>query len=193
MRVNREIRAPRVRVISPTGEQIGIITLNEALAKAEEFGLDLVEISPNSVPPVCKIVNFGKFRYEQTKRERESKKAQHQIKVKEIKLKPNIDTHDFETKMRHARSFLERGDKVKIACFFRGREMAHVEIGEKVVQQMCEALTDIATVETPMKLFGKSLTAVVAPDAKKKASKPKKGADEAISQTVLPVSPAVSG
>src|SRR5438552_806642 len=114
LKVNREIRAPKVRVISHTGEQVGIISLYEALAMAEEQGLDLVEIVPTSNPPVCKVMNFGKFRYDQSKREKESKKAQHQIKVKEIKLKPNIDLHDLETKTRHARDFLSGGNKVKI-------------------------------------------------------------------------------
>lgn len=166
-----------MRVISPTGEQVGVLTLSEALAMADELGLDLVEIAPNSIPPVCKIVNYGKYRYDQTKREKESKKTQHQIKVKEVKLKPNIDVHDFNTKLRHARSFIEDGDKVKITCVFRGREIAHPELGERAVKQMCEALSDIGVVEAPMKFFGKMLTAVIAPGAKKKkdggAGKPK--------------------
>lgn len=180
MKVNREIRATRVRVINSTGEQLGVLTLQEALVKADEAGLDLVEISPNSVPPVCKIVNFGKFRYEQTKRERENKKAQHQTKVKEIKLKPNIDQHDYDTKLRHAKSFLEKGDKVKVTCIFRGREIAHSEIGEELMKQMCKDLSDCGTIEAPLSFFGKMLTAVIAPGAKKKketgASKPKEGA-----------------
>lgn len=168
MRVNREIRAPRVRVIGSNGEQVGILTIYEAMAKAEEEGLDLVEISADSNPPVCKIINFGKFRYDQTKREKESKKAQHQIKVKEIKLKPNIDVHDLETKMKHAREFLSKGNKVKITCMFRGREMAHTQIGKKLVDECCTSLEDIATVETPPSIFGRLLTAVLAPGSKKK-------------------------
>lgn len=171
MRVNREIRAPKVRVISASGEQIGVITIHEALAKAEEDGLDLVEIVPDSNPPVCKIINFGKFRYDQTKREKESKKSQHQIKVKEIKMKPNIDENDRNTKMRHAREFIQKGNKVKITCVFRGRELAHVEIGEKLVEGCCAELEDIATLEAPPKIFGKMLTAVLAPGGKKKATK----------------------
>lgn len=174
MKVNREIRAPKVRVIGHDGEQIGILPLYEALEKAEAVGLDLVEIVPGSNPPVCKIINYGKFRYDQTKREKESKKSQHQVKVKEIKLKPNIDDHDFETKLRHAREFISKGNKVKISCMFRGREMAHPEIGEAVVRKFCELLEDVAATEAPMKLLGRTLTGVLAPGAKKKkeASKP---------------------
>jgi translation initiation factor IF-3 len=168
LKVNREIRAPRVRVISHTGEQIGIMALYEALAKADEVGLDLVEIVPTSNPPVCKIINYGKFRYDQTKREKESKKAQHQVKVKEVKLKPNIDEHDLQTKLRHARKFLEEGNKVKLTCTFRGREMMHTEIGEKIVRRFCDDLEDIATAEAPGKIMGRTLNIVLAPGAKKK-------------------------
>jgi translation initiation factor IF-3 len=174
LKVNREIRAPKVRVISHTGEQIGVLTLYEALAKAEQEGLDLVEISPNSVPPVCKIINYGKFRYDQTKREKESKKAQHQVKVKEIKLKPNIDDHDLQTKTKHAKDFIAKGNKVKITCTFRGREMAHPEIGEILVNKVLDDLEEIATPESPAKMFGRMLTVVLAPGGKKKkeAGKP---------------------
>jgi translation initiation factor IF-3 len=168
LKVNREIRAPKVRVISHTGEQIGIISLQEALSRAEEEGLDLVEIVPGSNPPVCKIINYGKFRYDQTKREKESKKSQHQIKVKEIKLKPNIDMHDLETKLRHARDFIVKGNKVKVTCMFRGREMAHPEVGEKLMRKFCADLEDIATLEAPLKMLGRILTVVLTPGAKKK-------------------------
>lgn len=172
MRVNKEIRAPRVRVIGANGEQVGIIALYEALRLAEDAELDLVEVVPNSNPPVCKVMNFGKFRYDQTKREKENKKTQHQIKVKEVKIKPNIGTHDLETKLRHAREFIEEGDKVKITCTFRGREMMHPEFGEKLINQMLEKLNDIAQAEAPAKMFGKMLTVVIAPSTKKKIAKP---------------------
>lgn len=174
MKVNREIRAPKVRVISHTGEQIGIISLHEALSRAEEEGLDLVEIVPGSNPPVCKIINYGKFRYDQTKREKESKKSQHQVKIKEVKLKPNIDVHDLETKQRHARDFILKGNKVKITCMFRGREMAHPEIGEKVVRAFCTDLEDIAMPESPIKLMGRILIVVLAPGGKKKKTEASK-------------------
>lgn len=175
MKVNREIRAPRVRVITHTGEQIGVLTLHEALARAQEEGLDLVEISSGSNPPVCKIINYGKFRYDQTKREKESKKAQHQVKVKEIKVKPNIDIHDLETKIRHAREFIVKGNKVKVTCMFRGREMAHPEIGEKHLRKLCEDLEDIAMIESPAKLFGRMLIVILAPGGKKKKEGAKQG------------------
>ena len=168
MRTNREIRAPKVRVISSTGEQIGILTPREAIQKAEDEGLDLVEIAPNATPPVCKIIDYGKFRYDQTKREKESKKASHQIKVKEVKVKPNINEHDLQTKMRHAKDFLEKGNKVKVSCMFRGREMAHKDIGERLVRKIVEDLKEVAVCETPMKMFGRFLTVVLAPHKNKK-------------------------
>lgn len=168
MKVNREIRAAKVRVISKNGEQIGVLSLNEAIALAEQEGLDLVEISSGSNPPVCKIINYGKFRYDQTKREKESKKSQHQIKVKEIKFKPNIGTHDLETKTQQIRDFLSSGNKVKVTCTFRGREMAHPEVGEKLMRALCEGLEDIATAESPLKMMGRMLLVVLAPGAKKK-------------------------
>lgn len=161
-----------MRVIGANGEQVGIIALYEALRLAEDAELDLVEVVPNSNPPVCKVMNFGKFRYDQTKREKENKKTQHQIKVKEVKIKPNIGTHDLETKLRHAREFIEEGDKVKITCTFRGREMMHPEFGEKLINQMLEKLNDIAQAEAPAKMFGKMLTVVIAPSTKKKIAKP---------------------
>lgn len=176
MKVNREIRAPKVRLIGQAGEQIGVVSLYEALALADEAGLDLVEISASSSPPVCKIMNYGKYRYDQTKREKESKKSQHQIKVKEVKIKPNIDDHDFQTKLRHAKEFLAKGNKVKITCTFRGREMMHSEFGEKLVKKFCDDLEDVAMVESSMKMFGKALTAVLAPGAKKKKETIKPGA-----------------
>ncbi|MFI0435435.1 MAG: translation initiation factor IF-3 [Parachlamydiaceae bacterium] len=178
MKVNREIRAPKVRLISHTGEQAGVVPLYEALAMAEEQGLDLVEIVPGSSPPVCKVMNFGKFRYDQSKREKENKKASHQIKVKEVKLKPNIDIHDLETKTKHAREFLTSGNKVKITCTFRGREMMHPEIGEKIVQKMCQDLEDISIAESPAKMMGRMLLVVLAPGAKKK----KEGAKQSVTE-----------
>lgn len=167
LRINRQIRAPKVRVIGSDGKQIGLLPIREAQSLAEQEGLDLVEISPNAEPPVCKIIDYGKFRYDQTKREKESKKAQVVIKVKEIKLKPNIDEHDFQTKLKQARTFLEKGNKVKVSLFFRGREMAYPELGEKVMQRMCEGLSDLGAIEAPSKLMGRALIAVIQPKAQK--------------------------
>jgi translation initiation factor IF-3 len=167
LRINREIRADKLRVITEGGEQLGILTLRDALAKAEEMGLDLVEIAPTAKPPVAKIIDYGKFRYHQAKKEKEGKKAQVQIKVKEIKLKPNIDTHDLETKMKRARDFLLKGNKVRLTIVFRGREMLHIDLGERVVQQFCQDLADVSTVEAPPKLLGRAMSTVLAPSGKR--------------------------
>lgn len=168
MRVNKQIRAPKVRLIDEQGQQVGVVFTSEALERAFDAGLDLVEVVATSTPPVCKIINYGKFRYDQTKREKESKKAQHQIKVKEIKLKPNINEHDLQTKTRQARDFLVKGNKVKVTCMFRGREMAHPEIGENLVKKVCDELSDAATPESVPKRMGRFLTVVLAPGVKKK-------------------------
>lgn len=167
MRINREIRADKLRVVLENGDQLGILTLREALTRAEELGLDLVEIAPTAKPPVAKIIDYGKFRYALAKKEKDSKKAQVQIKVKEIKLKPNIDTHDFQTKMKHARDFLTKGNKVRITCMFRGREMLHLDLGAKVVEQFCAELSDVSIVEAPPKLMGRSMSTTLAPSGKR--------------------------
>ncbi len=168
MRINREIRTPKVRVIDKDGNQLGILPVIEALSRAEQAEMDLVEIAPNAEPPVCKIIDYGKFRYQLTKKEKESKKSQHQVKVKEIKLKPNTDEHDLKTKLKHAREFILKGDKVRITCVFRGREMMHPEFGERIITKMCEDLADIASVEAGAKMMGRSLSVVLAPGGKKK-------------------------
>lgn len=170
MRINREIRASKVRVIDQEGKQVGVLTLPEALAKAEFAGLDLVEISPTAEPPVCKIIDYGKYRYQITKKEKEGRKTQHQVKVKEIKLKPNTDDNDIMIKAKHSREFLIKGNKVRITCVFRGREMQHPEFGMKVVQKICDDLSDVATPESEAKMMGRSLTVVLAPGVKKKVT-----------------------
>lgn len=170
MKINRQIRAPKVRVIDHEGNQLGVLNISEALVAAEQVGLDLVEISATAVPPVCKIIDYGKFRYQQTKKEKESKKAQHQSKLKEIKLKPNIDEHDVQVKLKKARGFIEDGDKVRVTCVFRGREILHTEYGQNIVNRFCEEMKDIASAESPAKMFGKSLSLVLAPAGKKKSS-----------------------
>ncbi len=170
MRINREIRAPKVRVIDSDGSQVGVVTLSEALTKSEQAGLDLVEISPNAEPPVCKIIDYGKYRYQLTKKEKEQKKTQHQIKVKEIKLKPTTDDHDLVVKLKHAREFIIKGNKVRVTCVFRGREMMHPEYGEKSVRRICDELADIASPESPARMLGRNLSVVLAPGAKKKVN-----------------------
>jgi translation initiation factor IF-3 len=166
LKVNTEIRSPKVRVITEDGEQLGILNINEALYKAEQMGKDLVEIAPNASPPVCKIIDFGKFRYQLTKKDKENKKAQHQVKVKEIKLRPNIDIHDLNTKITHAKDFLQKGNKVRIICMFRGRQMLHIDLGNKVLDSFIDQLKEFSSVEAPSKLLGRNLTAVLAPLAK---------------------------
>lgn len=167
LRINRQIRVPKVRVIDEEGGQLGVMGTREAQTLAQERGLDLVEVAPNAVPPVCKIIDYGKLRYDQTKKEKESKKAQHQVKVKEIKVKPNITDHDLKTKSKRAREFLEKGNKVKVTCMFRGREMAYPENGQKVVDRLIEDVADVSAVEAPAKLMGRNLFCVLAPAGKK--------------------------
>lgn len=178
MRVNRQIRAPRVRVIDKDGGQLGVLLISEALMRAEASGLDLVEISAGSDPPVCKIIDYGKYRYQITKKEKESKKSQHQVKVKEIKMKPNTDDHDLEVKTRHAREFIIKGNKVRLTCMFRGRELQHPEFGQKVVRRVIEDLSDVATPESPPKLLGRSLSVVLAPGATKKKANHQEAVEE---------------
>ena len=168
MRVNHEIRAPRVRLINEKGEQLGVVSIQEAVTFAKNADLDLVEVVSTSSPPVCKIIDYGKFRYDQTKRERESRKTQHHVKVKEVKVGPNISEHDFEVKLRQAKGFLEKGNKVKFSCMFRGREIAHPEVGRRLMARIVEYLEAVSMVETTPKLFGKFLTMVLAPIGRKK-------------------------
>jgi len=167
LKINRAIRAEKVRVISEDGGQIGVLNTKEAIRLAEEKGLDLIEISPNANPPVCKIIDYGKFRYQKTKKEKESKKGQHQVKIKEIKLRPNIDVHDLNTKINRAKEFLGKGNKVRVTCMFRGREMLHIDLGEKLLNKIIKDLEDIAVLEAPFKFMGRILTIVLAPRAKK--------------------------
>ncbi|MGC9448644.1 MULTISPECIES: translation initiation factor IF-3 [Cereibacter] len=164
-RVNERIRCPEVRLIGANGENIGVVTPSRAMMMAEEAGLDLVEISPNAEPPVCKIMDFGKFKYEQQKREAEARKKQHIIEIKEIKFRPGTDTHDFDVKMRSVLKFLSEGDKVKVTLRFRGREMAHQELGlellNRVAAQVSEA--EAGKVEAMPKLEGRQMVMMIAP------------------------------
>ncbi|MBQ8639495.1 MAG: translation initiation factor IF-3 [Lachnospiraceae bacterium] len=165
--INEQIRDREVRVISEEGEQLGIMSSKDAMKLAKEAGLDLVKISPNAKPPVCKIIDYGKFRYEQARREKEAKKKQRIIEVKEVRLSPNIDTNDLNTKSNSARKFLEKGDKVKVTLRFRGREMAHMAASKHILDDFAENLNDIAIVEKPAKLEGKSMSIVLAKNPNK--------------------------
>jgi len=168
-RVNRQIRAREVRLIDDTGQQVGIVPLQEALKLAEEKGLDLVEIAPQARPPVCKIMDYGKFKYELKKKEREARKKQkeHQIEVKDIRMKVRIDEHDLKVKLKHMREFLEDGDKVRVRIRFRGRENIHPELGEKLFKKIMEELGDVGEVEVKPKKEGPFLLFTLAPKKKK--------------------------
>ena len=163
MRVNRMIRISPVRVIAPDGEQMGILTVDEAIAAAEARGLDLVEVAPMARPPVCRIMDFGKFKFEQAKAARAAKKKQRNIELKEIKFRPGIDDHDFDFKTRHAREFLAEGNKVKVTMMFRGRQMAHPELGRGVLDRVAEQLADIGKIEQEAKLEGKNMSMLMTP------------------------------
>ena len=157
MQINEEIRDKEIRVITDDGEQLGIMSAKDALKEAEKRSLDLVKIAPNAQPPVCKIMDYGKYKFDQLKREKENKKNQKVVEIKEIRLSLNIDTHDFETKVGHAIKFLKAGNKVKVSIRFRGREMAHPEHGLAPMQKIAEACAEYGTVEKPAKLEGRSM------------------------------------
>lgn len=162
LRINDEIRAREVRVVSNTNEQLGIMLLRDALRMAGEQQLDLVEVAPTAKPPVCRIMDFGKFKYEQQKRDKEAKKKQKVFTLKEVKLRPNIEDHDFEVKKKNAQRFLEDGDKVKVTIMFRGRELSHPELGRQILVRMAADLKDIANVERDAKLEGKNMIMILA-------------------------------
>lgn len=156
--INEQIRDREVRVVSDDGKQLGIMSSKEALKLAEEAGVDLIKIAPSAKPPVCKIVDYGKYRYEQNRREKEAKKKQKVMEVKEIRLSPNIDSNDLNTKMNAARKFLSKGDKVKVTLRFRGREMAHMSSSRHILDDFAENLADIAVVDKAPKVEGRSMT-----------------------------------
>ncbi len=155
-------------MIGPNGEQLGVVSSREALQKADEAGLDLVEIAPQATPPVCKIIDYGKFAYEIQKKEKLQKKNQQVSVLKEIRLHPNTDTHDFDFKARHAANFLEDGDKVKVSVIFKGRELAYTVVGENLLKKFIERLDDIAKVEQEPKFEGRAMHAILAPQKSKK-------------------------
>ena len=162
-RVNDRIRGAEIRLIGAEGENIGVVSPEKALALAEEAGLDLVEISPNATPPVCKIMDFGKFKYETQKKEAEARKKQKIIEVKEVKFRPNTDTHDYDVKMRNVLKFLENGDKVKVTLRFRGREMAHQELGRDLLERVAADVDQIGKVENMPKMEGRQMVMMIGP------------------------------
>jgi translation initiation factor IF-3 len=166
-RINNEIRAARIRVISNDGEQLGIMTVPEAISRAIAAGFDLVEISPNADPPVCRIMDYGKFKYEKSKKLKEAKKKQHVMHLKEIKLHPKTEEHDFKFKMDHARKFCIKGDRVKITIVFRGREISHIDFGAKMMEKAAVEIGDLAHMEMSPKMEGRNLIAIFVPDKAK--------------------------
>ena len=166
-RVNREIYAPRIRVIDDEGGMLGEMTVAEGIRLAQDRGLDLIEVAPNAKPPTCKIMDYGKYKYEQKKKQQASKKNQIQMKVKEVQLRPTTEQHDLNTKLKHTREFLEDGDKAKINVKFRGREIAYQDMGKTLLGKVIEALKDIAVVETPIQTEGKQMFVMLAPDPAK--------------------------
>jgi translation initiation factor IF-3 len=163
VRVNRQIRISPVRVIGADGSQLGILAVEEALRLAEDQGLDLVEVAATARPPVVRIMDYGKYKFEMAKQARIAKKKQHVIELKEVKYRPGIDDHDFDTKTRHARRFLEEKNKVKVTMMFRGRQVAHPELGQAVLDRVATQLADIAKIESSGRLEGKSMTMILAP------------------------------
>ena len=176
-RINERIGVREVRVVTDDGEQLGVLPTRDALAKARELGLDLVEVAPTSRPPVCRIMDYGRYKYEQSKKTKQARKKQHQVKVKEIKMRPKIETHDYEFKKKHIIEFLEEGEKVKVTLQFRGREMAHTDLGRKILDRLAKELVDLAKVESAPRQEGRIMVMMLMPHVTKKTSKAQEASD----------------
>ena len=163
LQINEQIRDREIRLVDADGSQLGVMPLQKARELAEQRNLDLVKIAPQATPPVCKIIDYGKFRFEQSKREKEQRKNQRTVEIKEVRLSLNIDTHDFETKRNHAVRFIGEGNKVKASIRFRGREMGHPELGQEIMRRFAESMADVANVEKPAKLEGRTMLMFLAP------------------------------
>ncbi|HSM02647.1 MAG TPA: translation initiation factor IF-3 [Acidimicrobiia bacterium] len=168
LRVNDKIRAREVRVVAPDGSQIGVRKIEEARWLASELGLDLVEVAPDARPPVCRMMDYGKYKYEQSVRQREARKKQTRTVVKEVKFRPKIDDHDYETKKRRVLEFLEDGDKVKVTMMFRGREVTHPELGERILRRLAEDAAGVGGIEMGPKLEGRNMTMQLAPEKRRR-------------------------
>jgi len=162
-RINDRIRAREVRLIGPDGEQLGILSTREAIARAQEHGLDLVEVAPTANPPVCKIMDYGRYRYEQSKRDRDAHRKTHAGELKGMRMSPKIGEHDFQVKVRQVREFLKEGNKVRVAMWFRGREMAHPKVGEALLQRLAQAVAEVGGVEATPKIEGRNMIMILAP------------------------------
>ena len=163
-RTNRRIKAREVRAIGPEGEQLGVLPIEQALARAQELGMDLVEVSPMAKPPVCKIMDYGKFKYLEKKKQNEAKKKQVVVQLKEVKLRPRTEEHDYDVKLKKVREFLEEANKARITVMFRGREMSHKELGQKVLQRVIEDLRDMAVIEAAPRVEGRQMFMILAPN-----------------------------
>jgi translation initiation factor IF-3 len=172
-KINNQIKSPTVRVVGPDGEQLGILSREEALEKSDDSGLDLVEVAPKAEPPVCKIMDYGKFRYQQQKRAHEAKKKQTVIQVKEIKIRPKIDEHDYQFKLNHVKRFLEGGDKAKISVVFRGREIVHRDLGRKLLDRFIEDTKEYGEIEMMPKMEGRNMTMILMAKFQKSEKKSK--------------------
>ena len=159
--MNGRIRAKEVRVVGDAGEQLGVMTVQDALKRAEEAGFDLVEVAPTAVPPVCRIIDYSRYKYEQEKREKEARKKQKVVHIKELRLGPKIGEHDYQFKLRHLEDFLKRGDKVKVAMMFRGREMTHTDIGRKILDRLASDISSVGEIEESPRLEGRIISMVI--------------------------------
>jgi translation initiation factor IF-3 len=189
-RINERIRTPQVRVIDENNAQLGVIPMYQALNLARERGLDLVEVAPTAVPPVCRILDYGKFKYEQSKKEREARKHQHNVLLREIRMRPKIDDHDIDFKTRTVEKLLKDGDKVKVTIMFRGRELTHPQIGRGLLDRVYEKVKDIAAVEKPASLEGRNMTMILTPGAAKPAKEQRPPAPRPPAQPAQPAAPA---
>ena len=181
VRINERIRVPQVRLVDESGQMLGVMGTRDALETAKERGFDLVMVSPNASPPVCRIMDYGKYKYEQSKKASKSKKKQHVVHVKEVKMRPGIERHDYDFKLKHARRFLENNDKVKFSLIFRGREVTHLDIGQRVMERVAKDLEEIANVEVRPKREGHALIMIIAPKpgfVKKPVEKAKDSGEE---------------
>jgi len=166
LRVNERIRAREVRLVAPDGSQIGVRTLEEAQWLSQQLGLDLVEVAPEAKPPVCRLMDYGKYKYEQSVRQREARKKQTRTIIKEVKFRPKIDDHDYEVKKRRVVEFLEEGDKIKVTLMFRGREITHPELGERILRRLAQDVEGVGAIEVPPALEGRNMTMQLAPERK---------------------------
>lgn len=162
-RINERLRAREIRVIGAEGQQFGVLSVDQGLKLAREKGQDLVEVAPQATPPVCRIMNYGKFKYDQTKKAREARRRQKMVEVKEVKVRPKIEEHDYQVKLRNAQKFLKRGDKVKVTLMFRGREVVHPEIGRRILNRLIEDVKDLGQIERPLYQEGKNLITIITP------------------------------